>query len=263
MRRSRFFLTIAAGAALTLVLPSAAAAAPALVSGEWIVASYPQPVNADYVAQQVSPYWSAVVLQPGYQQGSGADINQNYDLFASDATGNQLLASSTQTPAELDYIAVDSNSPEARTPHTMRVHRAQGTGTSEQYRLTYAATTAVLVAGRTKLVPPPGAQPNNAYIRDIYVQPNATVTVFAGGEGQKCPSNVGTLYLHAFLLGSTAAGRSVVQSRADALAESFSLQQRGADCGVTVSYKAPKGGWYGLLIVDPAFASPFVDVTIG
>jgi hypothetical protein len=90
------------------------------------------------------------------------------------------------------------------------------------------------------------------------------VTIFAGGDNVTCPTNLGTPYLHAFLLGTEPGNPSAtpVQGRSSALSESFSVQQRGTACGVTVSYTAKRNAWYGLLMVDPAFRSPFVDMAV-
>ncbi|MDQ1646133.1 MAG: hypothetical protein QOJ50_2317 [Cryptosporangiaceae bacterium] len=262
MRRNRLLLASAAlGGVLALGLGVPAAAAPALAPAAWIVANGTQPALTDYTATPSGPFWSAVVLDPGYQSGDDADPDQDYDLWAYDSAGKG-LASSRLGIGEIDYVAIDSNTRTVE-PYRVQVQKFHATSTHEQYRLVFASGTLTVGPGRTALAVPPGPQPNNAYVRDIYLRAGSTATVFAAGDNVTCPTSVGTLFLHAFLLGTDPANpATAVQGRPGALARSFSLQQHGTACGVTLTYTAKTAGWYGLLIVDPGFTSPFTDITV-
>ena len=254
-------VTIAVSAAIAAVVlqSEAALAATALTSGQWVVPTGVQPATQDYSATATGPYWSAVVFSPGYIQSSDPNTVVDYSMKALDGSGNQ-LAATTYGPYEPDYVAIDGNIRSSQT-YTARVIKNQSNYAGEQYRMVFVNGNTVLNQGTT-YIPAATNEPNNAYIRDVYLSAGTSVQITVAGAGVTCPENVGTLYLHAFLLGSNPSVPSTgVQSRNAALTSSESFYQTSFGCGVTLSYDVSRSAWYGLLIFDPDFAQVAINMT--
>ncbi len=231
-----------------------------LGNGQWVVATGAQPTAADYSAMTTSPYWSAVMFSPGYLQTNNPNPIVDYKMQMFDSSGNQLAQTASTYPSgEPDYIAIDGNIRSPQT-YTARVIQNQSNDPGEQYRMVFLNGNTILYPGTT-YISAATSQPNNAYIRDVYLNAGTSVEFFVGGSGVICPSNVGTLYLHAFLLGSDPTNPSTgVQSRSSALASSESITQTPSGCGVTLHYNVFRSAWYGLLIFDPDFSQVVITM---
>lgn len=240
---------IAISAVLAVVAQSGiASAATALTSGEWVVATGAQPNTVDYSATATNPYWSAVVFSPGYIHTSDPNPVVDYTLQALDGSGNQ-LAATTYGPYEPDYVAIDGNIRPPQT-YTARVVKNQSNYAGEQYRMVFLNGNTVLPLG-TSYISAATDQPNNAYIRDVYLTASTSVQIVVAQSGVTCPTTYGTLDLHAFLLASDPSVPSTgVQSRSTALASSEDLVQTTDGCAVELHANVYRSAWYGLLIFD-------------
>src|SRR4029453_8363039 len=79
-KRMRAYGRVAAVAATfvaVLPMPGGGAAGGGLHNGEWVTPSWRQPASSDYTVTMTRPYWSAVVMRPGYVFGNGGVIPQN------------------------------------------------------------------------------------------------------------------------------------------------------------------------------------------
>jgi hypothetical protein len=260
-KRMRAYGRVAAVAATfvaVLTMPGVAAAVAVLHNGEWVTPSWRQPASSDYTVTTTRPYWSAVVMRPGYVFGNGGVIPQ-YQV--------QILASAGAPPtaSTLEYywpnfVAVDGNVRPAQT-YTARVTKIQDDDVSEQYGLTFVDGDTVAPIGTSTIRPPGSGQPNDVYLRDVWVPAHQSVTITVGLVGATCPDGIGTLYLHAYLLDSDPSVPSTaVQGAQSALADSASVFQDGANCAVRVTAAATRSAWYGLLIFAPGGATLSVNV---
>src|SRR5262249_17339723 len=137
----------------------------------------------------------------------------------------------------------------------------QSNYSGQQYRMVYLDGRQILSPGTT-YIPAATNQPNNVYIRDVWLNAGTGNAFFVGGSGVTCPDNIGTLYLHAFLLGSDPGNpASGVQSRSAALASSESVTQTPLGCGVYLHLNVFRSAWYGLLVFDPDYAQVVVTLS--
>ena len=259
------FSTVVGVALLVLVallalvtLPGVASAATALADGQWVNPTGSQPSTVDYSVRTTRPYWSVVVLRPGYIQTSDPNVDAEYHL---QVPGGASSANANKIP---DWVAIDGN---VRSPqdYTARVVRYKNTWLGEQYGITFQDGRSVLPPGRTIVDAPDNGQPNNVYIRDVWLGADTMNTIFVGGYHVTCPepgSGIGTLYLNAYLLGSDPANpASGVQSRASALVrKEGGLLQNWSSCGYELQYMVSRAGWYGVLVIDRAFPQVIFDV---
>jgi hypothetical protein len=245
--------------AAVVALPGVATAATTLRSGQWVNPYGRQPATSDYTVTTTRPYWSAVVMRPGYIFGDGSTLPEYQVQLLN--TSRAALASSLLDWYWPNFVAVDGNVRPAQS-YVARVVRIQDDDADEQYGLTFVDGGTVSPVGSSTIQRPPSTQPNDAYVRDVWVPANQTVTITVGGAGVKCPDSLGTLYLHAYLLASDPAEpSSPVQGAQSAMAESSDVFQNGADCAVRVSAVTTRAAWYGLLIFSPGFAALSVTVT--
>src|SRR6185369_13946394 len=134
-----------------------------------------------------------VVLRPGYIQTSDPSVDAEYHLQVPGG------ASSTNANKIPDWVAIDGN---IRSPqdYTARVVRYTNTWLGEQYGITFQDGRSTLPLGQTIVNAPNNGQPNNVYIRDVWLNAGTMNSIFVGGYNVKCPapgSGIGTLYLNA------------------------------------------------------------------
>lgn len=248
-----------AALAAVLTMPGVAAAAVRVLhNGEWATPNWRQPAISDYTVTTTRPYWSAVVMRPGYIFGDGSVIPQ-YQMQILASTGAPPTASTLEYYWP-NFVAVDGNVRPAQT-YTARVTKIQDDDVSEQYGLTFVDGDTVAPTGTSTIRPPGSGQPNDVYLRDVWVPAHQSVTATVGLVGVSCPDTIGTLYLHAYLLASDPSVPSTaVQGAQSTLADSANVFQDGADCAVRVNAVAARSAWYGLLIFAPGGANLSVNV---
>jgi hypothetical protein len=258
----RAYGRVAAGVATlaaVFAMPGVATAATVLNSGQWVNPYGRQPATSDYTVTTTRPYWSAVVMRPGYIFGDGNVVPQYQVQLLDGANGP--LAASTLDWYWPNFVAVDGN---VRPPqsYTARVTKIQDDDTNEQYGLTFVDGGTVAPIGTSTIQAPPSGQRNDVYLRDVWVPAGQSVTVTVGLTGVTCPDAIGTLYLHAYLLASDPANpSSPVQGAQSALAQSAGVFQNGADCAVRINKVTTRAAWYGLLIFAPGAATMSVTVS--
>jgi hypothetical protein len=249
----------AATLAAVIAMPGVATAATVLYSGQWVNPYGRQPTITDYTVTTTRPYWSAVVMRPGYYFGSDTDHLPKYQMQMLDSTGAP-PTSSTLDDYLPNFVAVDGNVRPAQS-YAARVIKVQDDDASEQYGLTFVDGGVVASIGTSTIQRPTSGQRNDVYLRDVWVPAHQSVTITVGGVGETCPDAIGTLYLHAYLLASDPADpSSTVQGAQSALVQSAGVFQNGADCAVRITAVTTRAAWYGLLIFSPGFATLSVIV---
>jgi hypothetical protein len=242
-------------AAVVAIPGGVASASPTVLnSGQWADPYGRQPVVADYAVTTTGPYWSVAFTRPGYIQQTNYKLAPSYLLHVLDGTGTPIAASGMLYDGSVNFVAIDGNIRAAQA-YTARMNKIQDDAASEQYGLTFINGDTVAPVGTSTIVPPASGQPNNAYVRDVWVPSGQIVSISVGGVGVTCPDAYGTLYLQAYLLGSDPAKpATAVQGLQDAvITKGQTVYQNGANCEVRLTAVTSRAAWYGLVIMDPGY----------
>src|SRR5262245_54233117 len=146
--RRRLLPAALGAAALSLLavftLPGVALAATTLHDGQWVIPTGIQPASKTYKATTTRPFWSVIMLSPGYIQ-SNDPVSVDYNMKVYNSTGTR-LATTTFDPFEPDYVAIDGNIRSPRT-YTARVFKKTSNYSGEQYRLVFVDGKSTVVEG--------------------------------------------------------------------------------------------------------------------
>jgi hypothetical protein len=248
-RKSALAATLAV--AMTLAMPGVASAATTLTSGTWVNRSGRQPATADYRIATTGPYWSVAFVRPGYLLDS-PPVLPAYTEQVLDGTGSALASSQLGTNGMVAFAAIDGN---LRTPqnYTVRMKKINDSARDEQYGLVFVNGDQVAARGTSIIHRAAGTEPNNVYVRDIWVEANSVVRVTVAGLGMTCSDTVGTLDLQAYIMRPPAQGTApfAVEPAEKASNHSLELVQNGPNCQVDTYSLTSPGAWFGLVIMAP------------
>jgi hypothetical protein len=243
-------------AALLLGLPGAASAATTLpVNAALISGGDTQAYRFDATAA----YWSVVAVedQPVY--------SHDFDLTLTDAAGT-VLATSNGGASTVDFVAVNANVAPT-TEYRVRADPFPAPAKHDDfYEIELARPNLVLApqsdTGEVTVDLNAGQHNNSGLVtvRDVFLRAGQTATFQARSSGLQggvaCPNNPGGANAWAGELFVLPAGVPAA-SRFTAVASAAWSSVSGPNaCGATLSYRAPRDGWYGLVLVSDRGSDP-------